>query len=75
MYEIPSGSLCIVTKGEDYSTRREFITRKALKFGRYLRRTRATYQFEHKGWLLVISAWNVRLSGKALADEKREAKR
>lgn len=59
MYEIPSGVQCTITKGEDYSTRRQFVTRKRLKFAAYVRATSRTYQFEHAGWLLVVPAVEV----------------
>lgn len=58
-YEIPSGVRCIYTRGVDYSTRRESVTTKRLRFDAFVREGAYTYQFESQGWFLVVGKWEV----------------
>lgn len=67
MYEIPSGVPCIITKGVDYSTRRETATKKRLRFADFERSGAHSYQFFAKGWFMVVPKLEVRVTG----DSKR----
>lgn len=63
MYEVLSGVECIITRGQDYSTRRETVTSKRLLFGSFVRDGHYAYQFEARGWFLVVAKHNVNVVG------------
>lgn len=62
MYEIPSGVPCIITKGVDYSTRRETATTKRLAFKDVERVGAHSYQFFARGWFMVVPKLEVRVT-------------
>ncbi len=61
MYQVPSGVPCIITKGVDYSTRRETATTKRLTFADFERQGAHSYQFFARGWFMVVPKLEVRV--------------
>lgn len=61
MYEVPSGTWCIKTKGTDFSTRQETVTRRVLRFASYERIGHLCFQFAYGEWFLVIPVLEVRI--------------